>query len=223
MKVSQNAGALKLQFADATNVDDEGVVVADAIQVVVVPPLEPAQVHNHGPVPWTVVEVPVEHRLIVGVEEAVVPFADPQAPLTGEGGVTTVLFAEQVAVVPLLEPAQDQVKGPVPLTDEVEPVVQRLVVGAVETVVPFADPQAPLIGVEEVPIGAEHTAFTPPLVPAQLQLKAVLVFLMALALPVEQRLAVGAVEVFAPLALPQAPLILGSGPFTGADTPGRVL
>ena len=154
------------------------------------------------------------------------PNCRPQLPATGSGvgvgvgGVTTVLFAEQVAVVPLLEPAQDQVKGPVPLTDEVEPVVQRLVVGAVETVVPFADPQAPLIGVEEVPIGAEHTAFTPPLVPAQLQLKAVLVLLKALALPVEQRLAVGAVEVIAPLALPQAPLILG---ITGADTPGRVL
>src|SRR5882757_9199864 len=106
---------------------------------------------------------------------AVPPNCMPQLPATGSGvgGVTTVLFAEQVAVVPLLEPAQDQVKGPVPLTDEVEPVVQRLVVGAVETVVPFADPQAPLIGVEEVPIGAEHTDFTPPLVPAQLQSKAV--------------------------------------------------
>src|SRR5882757_10876623 len=134
-----------------------------AEQVAVVPLLEPAQDQVKGPVPLTDEVEPVVQRLVVGAVETVVPFADPQTPLTGEGGVTTVLFAEQVAVVPLLEPAQDQVKGPVPLTDEVEPVVQRLVVGAVETVVPFADPQAPLIGVEEVPIGAEHAALTPPL------------------------------------------------------------
>ena len=55
--------------------------------------------------------------------------------------------------MPPLEPAQDHDQGPEPEMDEAEPVVQRLVVGAEETVVPFADPQAPFTAVRPPPAG----------------------------------------------------------------------
>jgi hypothetical protein len=42
-----------------------------------------------------------------------------------------------------LLPAQDQDHGPVPVTVEAVPDVQRLVVGAIETATPLAEPQAP--------------------------------------------------------------------------------
>lgn len=48
----------------------------------------------------------------------------------------TVRFALQLAFDPPLEPLQVQVQGPVPFTVGVPPVVQRLVVGFVLTVVP---------------------------------------------------------------------------------------
>ena len=58
------------------------------------------------------------------------------------------LVAEQVAVVPPLLPAQVQLQGlPVPVTVEAVPVVQRLVVGAMVTVLLLLAPQAPLVGV----------------------------------------------------------------------------
>jgi hypothetical protein len=43
-------------------------------------------------------------------------------------------FAEQLAVVPPLLPAHDQVQGPVPETDEAAPTEQRFVVGAAVSV-----------------------------------------------------------------------------------------
>ena len=43
LKVSQNAGALKLQFADATNVDGDRAEDAKAEQLALVPPFEPLQ------------------------------------------------------------------------------------------------------------------------------------------------------------------------------------
>ena len=46
-----------------------------------------------------------------------------------------------------MEPPQLHVHGPEPATDEAVPAVQRFVEGADDTVVPFADPQAPLTGV----------------------------------------------------------------------------
>jgi hypothetical protein len=54
--------------------------------------------------------------------------------------------AEQLAVVPPLEPPQLQAHGPEPATDDDVPAEQRLVEGADEACVPFADPHAPLIG-----------------------------------------------------------------------------
>jgi hypothetical protein len=51
--------------------------------------------------------------------------------------------AEQLAVVPPFDPAQLHVHGPVPATDDAVLAVQRFVVGAEATVVPFALPQVP--------------------------------------------------------------------------------
>ena len=87
------------------------------------------------------------------------PNSKPQFPATGVGvGVdppppATVTDAEQLAVVPPLEPPQFQVHGPAPATDDAVPAEQRLVEGADDTVVPFADPHTPLTGA-----GAAFTA-----------------------------------------------------------------
>jgi hypothetical protein len=77
---------------------------ADAEQLAVVPPLEPPQLHVHGPEPATDDDVPVEQRLVEGADEAVVPFADPHAALTATGPAVTatvVLAAEDVPPVPV--------------------------------------------------------------------------------------------------------------------------
>lgn len=57
-------------------------VSSSAEQPAVEPPLLPAQVQSHGPLPVTAEAVPALHRLAVGALLAAVPFAEPQAPLT---------------------------------------------------------------------------------------------------------------------------------------------
>lgn len=61
------------------------------------------------------------------------------------GPVVPVLNAVQLAEVPVPIGLQVHVHGPDPETAVAVPVAQRLVVGAVETVVPFAEPQVPLV------------------------------------------------------------------------------
>jgi hypothetical protein len=56
---------------------------ADAEQLALAPPLDPLQFHVHGPEPATGEAVPTVQRLAEGADDAVVPFADPHAPLTG--------------------------------------------------------------------------------------------------------------------------------------------
>src|SRR6266581_6947703 len=75
----------------------------DAEQLAVVPPLEPPQLHVHGPEPATDDDVPVEQRLVEGADDAVVPFADPHAPLTATAPAvtTTVVLAEDVPPAPV--------------------------------------------------------------------------------------------------------------------------
>ena len=78
--------------------------VADAEQLAVVPPLEPPQLHVHGPEPATDDAVPVEQRLVEGLDDAVVPFADPHTPLTGVGAgftATVVMAAGDVPPLPV--------------------------------------------------------------------------------------------------------------------------
>jgi hypothetical protein len=61
----------------------------DAEQLAVVPPLEPPQLHVHGPEPATDDDVPVEQRLVEGADDTLVPFADPHAPLTATAAAFT--------------------------------------------------------------------------------------------------------------------------------------
>jgi hypothetical protein len=77
---------------------------ADAEQLAVLPPLEPPQLHIHGPEPATDDAVPAEQRLVEGLDDAVIPFADPHTPLTGAGAAftaTVVLAAGDVPPLPL--------------------------------------------------------------------------------------------------------------------------
>src|SRR3989442_755784 len=71
------------------------------------------------------------------------PSGMPQFPLTGLGGGGADPAAEHPALGPPLKPPQLHVHGPEPATDDDVPVEQRLVVGADDAVVPFADPHAP--------------------------------------------------------------------------------
>ena len=58
-----------------------------ALQLAVVPPLIPAQVQIHGPVPVTAEGVPAVQRLVVGIEARVWPLELPQVPLVPLVGV----------------------------------------------------------------------------------------------------------------------------------------
>ena len=103
----------------------------------VLPPLLPAQLHAHGPMPLTVEAVPAVQRFAVGAVLTDAPFALPHAPFVSSK-------AEQLAVVPPLEPAQVQLQGPLPLTLEAVPALQRFAVGALVRSAAFEEPHAPL-------------------------------------------------------------------------------
>jgi len=128
-------------LTDNVTVGEEA--TSDAEQDAVVPPLDPVQVHDHGPVPVTLKGEPVLQRLVVGAEFCAVPLAAPQPPLT----TVAARLAEQLALMPPLEPAQVHAQGPEPVTDEAVPVEQRSVVGAELTAVPLTALQTPLTGV----------------------------------------------------------------------------
>ena len=77
---------------------------ADAEQLALAPPLEPPQLHVHGPEPATDDAVPAEQRLAEGLDDAVVPFADPHVPITAAAAaftVTVVLAGADVPPLPL--------------------------------------------------------------------------------------------------------------------------
>ena len=59
-----------------------------AEQLAVVPPFNPMQLHNQGPLPLTDVSAPELHRFTVGVVVKVPPFEVPQAPFTACGDWT---------------------------------------------------------------------------------------------------------------------------------------
>jgi hypothetical protein len=109
----------------------------------VAPPWLPAQVHDHGPAPVTVDAVPALQRFAVGALLTVPPFALPQAPAVSSR-------AEQPAVVPPPEPAQVQVQGPLPLTLDAVPALQRFAVGLLVRSAAFEEPHAPLTAVVPV-------------------------------------------------------------------------
>ena len=78
---------------------------ADAEQLALAPPLEPPQLHVHGPEPATDDAVPAEQRLAEGLDDAVVPFDDPHTPATGAGAAaftaTVALAAGDVPPLPV--------------------------------------------------------------------------------------------------------------------------
>jgi hypothetical protein len=76
------------------------VFVIDAEQVAVVPPLDPPQLHVQGPEPATADDVPVVQRAVEGLDDDVVPFADPHTPFTGVGLAFTATVALAIADVP---------------------------------------------------------------------------------------------------------------------------
>jgi len=118
----------------------------------VLPPLLPAQLHDHGPLPLTADAAPAVQRLAVGLALTFAPFEEPHAPFTGVAEAT--FFAEQVAVVPPSLPAQLHDHGPLPLTADAVPVLQRLAVGALLRLPPFEEPHAPLTAVGPLPLEA---------------------------------------------------------------------
>jgi hypothetical protein len=80
-------------------------IIKLAEQLAVDPPLLPLQDHVQGPDPKTVVADPAEQRLVVGADDRLAPFDEPQVPLIGVGAL--LRLAEQLAVEPPLLPLQD--------------------------------------------------------------------------------------------------------------------
>lgn len=119
----------------------------------------------------------------------------------GEASASYLSFAEHLAVVPPLAPAQDHAQRPLLLeTAEALPLLQRWVVGFLLDAAPLDEPQAPLIS-----SNAEHCAEEPPFEPVHVHEKGPDP-VTAEAEPELHRLAAGAVVTTAPFASPQAPL-----------------
>ena len=71
-----------------------------AEQLTIEPPLDPVQLHVHGPMPFTTVAVPALHRLVVGAVVNVPPLDVPQTPLTGLAvNVAVTVFATSIVTV----------------------------------------------------------------------------------------------------------------------------
>ena len=105
---------------------ESGCIFAE--QLTVVPPFVPMHVQFQGPTPVTLEAVPVVHSPLDGVLGIMEPFAVPHVPLVI---VIAAAFAEQLAVDPPFLPSHVQFHGPVPVTLDAVPLVQRLIVGVV--------------------------------------------------------------------------------------------
>jgi hypothetical protein len=169
-----------------------------AEQEAVVPPLRPAQVHDHGPEPATDEAVPALQNPEAGALLKVAPFEAPQLPFTG----VAARLAEQLELVPPFEPEQVQFHGPEPETDDAEPVLQSPSVGILLRDSLFDVPHVPLTALTV--LGAVQEAPAPPLRPAQVQFHEPEPE-MAEAVPTLQRLLAGALAATVPLARPQLP------------------
>jgi hypothetical protein len=73
-----------------------GGLETEALQLAVEPPLLPAQLHFHGPLPVTADAVPAVHRLLVGALLSVAPLEEPHAPLTATGALIVVNDAAEL-------------------------------------------------------------------------------------------------------------------------------
>ena len=174
-----------------------------AEQLALVPPLDPEQVHVQTFEPFpkvTPFDPPAEHRLeavVTGAEDVATPFAGPQAPLIE----VLANGAEHIAGKPPGEATHSQLKGFEPQVAATVPAAQRFVVGMENAGTPLAEPQAP-----STFTGAKHETVAPPLEPAHCHVQGPEPITLE-AVPVEQRLLVGAICMVNPLAAPQTPLI----------------
>src|SRR5208283_3952920 len=96
-----------------------------AEQLALDPPLDPAQLQLHGPLPETEEAVPALQRFELGALKKPCPFDEPHAPLTSR-------LAPQFALEPPLDPPQVQLHGPDPVTVEAVPALQRFELGALK-------------------------------------------------------------------------------------------
>ncbi|MFA5247032.1 MAG: hypothetical protein WC408_04055, partial [Candidatus Micrarchaeia archaeon] len=130
-----------------------------AVQLAVLPPFKPAQLQVQGPEPETDEAEPAEQMLTpVGNEYKFCPFTpDEHTPLTFNGAVHVG------EVDPPFKPEQVQVHGPLPETEEAEPELQKLEVGAVY-VFTVAEPQVPSTFIKTLQFAEE-----PPFKPLQVQ------------------------------------------------------
>ena len=143
--------------------------------------------------------VPVPQRFVVGGFLTGEPFAAPQEPLTD----CCDTGAAHEAVFPPLDPAQFHAQGPLPVTVEPTPALQRLEAGAVSAATPFAEPQAPLT--DCCASGAAQEAVPPPFDPAHFQLHGP-VPATGEPVPALQRFVVGATFAATPFAEPHEPM-----------------
>ncbi len=162
-----SSGVVVIDGKDPTSLPASG-----ATQPTALPPFTPEQLHVHGPLPLTALEIPPLQRPLRGVVKVGTPFAEPQTPLIGEGGCNG---AVQLTVMPLFSPIQLQFHGPLPLTELGVPVEQRLSIGCTAMATPFAEPQRPLTegpgggGAGGVFFCEPHEAASPPFMPEQVQ------------------------------------------------------
>ena len=164
-----------------------------AEQIAAVPPFNPEQVQFHVcPVSATLEAVPWLQRFDIGAVKKFFPLAEPHAPSTSR-------LAEQREVVPPLALAQVQFHGPVPVTSEAVPALQRPAVGSEMNIRPMLLPQAPF-----TMRFAEQFAEDPPLNPEQVQFHGP-VPVIAEVVPELQRPVVGVEVNVCPLLLPQTP------------------
>jgi hypothetical protein len=154
----------------------------------VVPPFDPAQVQIHAEEPSSVTAegAPTLHRPVVGALLTVVPFAGPQAPLTGvlPDELPELLDPDEL---PELLDAPPELELPELLLEELEP-----------------DDEPELLELDPV-FDAMHCAVVPPLLPLQLQSHGPLPE-TADAVPALHRPVVGLLLRLSPFADPHAPL-----------------
>jgi hypothetical protein len=135
IKIVVLLGSIPFQPREGGGETPLGLSIA-AWQLALLPPLLPAQVQLHDPVPVTDEAVPAEHSPVVGAKITGTLLASPHTPFTRSGAL-------QLALLPPLLPAHLQFHGPAPVTDEAMPAVHSPVVGAEVTPTPLAEPHTP--------------------------------------------------------------------------------
>ena len=159
----------------------------------------PLHVQVYGFAPPTADAEPTLQRLLLGADDTVTPFAEPQTPSCLRG-------AEQLTELPGGEPAplQVQLNGPLPETGPAVPDAHKLLAGGLGVPTPLAEPQAPFC---VVALFALHEAVPPIGLPPPVHdhVNVVPLSLTAVCVPAEHKSAEGALTKVPPWDEPQAP------------------